>query len=121
MAKNKNWTLSEECKLLCDFNLYIADRNIGLTLKQIVMVYALRWQIELTFKIWKSIFKINQKLNHTNIFRFECYLYATLIKILVSQDMMNIFKMPLLKRGFELSELKTQKIIKQQYHSFFYP
>ena len=63
VAKNKNWTLSEERKLLCDFNLYIADRNIGLTLKQIVMVYALRWQIELTFKIWKSIFKINQKLN----------------------------------------------------------
>lgn len=121
VAKNKNWTLSEERKLLCDFNLFIANRNIELTLEQITMIYALRWQIELIFKVWKSIFNINQQLNHKNIFRFECYLYATLIKILLSQDIMNIFKMPLLKRDFELSELKTQSIIKESFRSFFLP
>jgi len=119
VAKNKNWTPSEERKLLCDFNLFIANRNIELTLEQIATIYALRWQIELIFKVWKSIFNINQQLNHTNIFRFECYLYATLIKILLSQDIMNIFKKPLLKRGFELSELKTQSIIKQEFQAFF--
>ena len=45
-------------------------------------IYGLRWQIELTFKIWKSQAKIHQ-VKEMKIHRFECQLIAKLIWLLV--------------------------------------
>jgi len=45
-------------------------------------LYQLRWQIELTFKIWKSICHI-EKVKKVNKHRLECYIYAKMILILL--------------------------------------
>lgn len=53
----------------------IASKHIG-------TIYRLRWEIELCFKRWKSIFKID-RLTGTNGNRTLCFIYAKLIAILL--------------------------------------
>lgn len=67
------------------FGLYITniDRNI-LEAGMIDNVYRLRWQIELVFKNWKSLFHINA-LKGQNENRIRCLLYGRLIAIFLLQ------------------------------------
>ncbi len=51
--------------------------------KNVWSLYRLRWQIELTFKIWKSICDI-EKVKKVKKHRLECYIYAKLILIILS-------------------------------------
>lgn len=50
--------------------------------KNVWSLYRLRWQIELAFKIWKSICDI-EKVKKVKKHRLECYIYAKLILILL--------------------------------------
>lgn len=49
-------------------------------------IYSLRWQVEILFKTWKSLFKIDH-VRAMKQERFECHLYGTLIRILLSSMM----------------------------------
>jgi Transposase DDE domain len=113
-SKHKKWKLSSDRKLLCGFNIYITNIAQNVEDQSILDLYALRWQIELLFKIWKSLFKINE-IGHTNIFRFECYILGRLIALCLSQNIQGIFKEHLLMKGFEPSEWKSFKIIKKNF------
>lgn len=76
--------------------------------KLIRLVYTLRWQIELIFKIWKSVFEID-KVKKMNIFRFECYIYSKLIAILLTLHIQNKLGQILWdKYDFELSRIKAE-------------
>lgn len=111
-ATHKKWNLSHDRLLMCYFNLFITNIEDDLSDQTIVDIYTLRWQIELIFKIWKSLFQIDQ-VGHTNIFRFECYLYGRLLSICLLQNIHGIFKEHLLQKGFEPSEWKDFKILKK--------
>ncbi|WBX81476.1 IS4 family transposase [Virgibacillus salarius] len=46
-------------------------------------IYSLRWQVEILFKTWKSLFEIDD-VQAMNTDRFYCHLYGILIHILLS-------------------------------------
>lgn len=116
-AKHKKWKLSDDRLKMCHFNIFITNIEDELSDQTILDLYSLRWQIELIFKIWKSLFEIDQ-VGHTNIFRFECYLYGRLIAICLLQNIHSLFKEHLLKKGFEPSEWKGFKILKKNSNTF---
>jgi hypothetical protein len=84
--KGRAWQSSQLKEFLCGFNLFITNATPDLLSKeQVGSFYSLRWQIELLFKIWKSILSID-KIGQMSIFRFECLLYGRLIALLVSSQ-----------------------------------
>jgi len=83
-AKKKKRTLTKEYKLRACFNLFITNISQEiLSSEQIHYCYTLRWQIELVFKIWKSIGNIH-KIKKMKTCRFESLLYAKLLWILIN-------------------------------------
>ncbi|MEA5009326.1 IS4 family transposase [Clostridium tyrobutyricum] len=69
-----------------DINIYITNIPAEIVDKdKIYKLYSIRWQIEIMFKIWKSIFKIHAS-KKVKIERFQCCLYGKLISILLTSD-----------------------------------
>lgn len=65
-------------------------------MEQVHDIYSLRWQIEIVFKTWKSLFGINHCHNIKRE-RLECHLYGQLIAIFLCSSTM--FKMRQLLLG----------------------
>lgn len=111
---SKNWKVSEFRKQMCGYNIFITNApRKDLPLSRIRYAYRLRWQIELVFKIWKSIFNID-KVKQMSIFRFECHLYATLISILLSLNIEKELEGFLWNEyGYQISPTKAVGILKK--------
>ena len=84
-ASRKGWNLSDEYKAQQGLNVFITNTEIPAN--QVRLLYTLRWQIELMFKIWKSIGEIN-KVKKMKVERFETFLFAKLIWIVVNWQIM---------------------------------
>lgn len=112
-----SWKTSEAKEQLMGFNIYITNTRLEqLSPAQVQLYYKLRWQIELLFKIWKSIMEIDE-VGRMSICRFECYLYGRLIVILLSTQVHSMFKGYLEEQiaDFELSEWKVMKHLKKKF------
>jgi len=99
-----------------EINVYITNvsENI-LTTEQIHDVYSLRWQVEIMFKIWKSIFNIDNVKN-VKMERFKCFLYGRLIALLISSSIVFTSRDIIYEEDCkEISELKSF----YQVHEFF--
>ena len=57
----------------------------------ILQLYRLRWQIELVFKTWKSVIKID-KLHSMNAVRLECTILIKLIWIMLNWSILKILE-----------------------------
>jgi len=114
-AKHKKGKVSEQRKAMCHFNVFITNIPADIVTAELLrMVYTLRWQIELLFKIWKSVFNID-KVRKMNIFRFECYIYSKLIAILLTLHIHNKLGQFLWEEEeIELSPMKAAKLIKKK-------
>lgn len=113
--KTRHWEMSAEKELLCGYNLYLTNApQQKLKPEDVFFIYGLRWQIELLFKIWKSLLFLD-KVGQMNIFRFECFLYGRLLFILLSTELMSFIKSTLkdVEADIEISEWKTMKLIKK--------
>jgi len=100
-------------ELLMDYNIFITNTTKEqLTHEQVQRYYRLRWQIELLFKIWKSVLELD-KIGKMSIFRFECYLYSRLLVLLLSTQVANMLK-SVADAGFELSEWKAMTYLKKE-------
>jgi len=115
-SKHPKANVSEQRKAMCYFNVFITNAPADkLPASLIRMVYTIRWQIELLFKIWKSIFKIDE-VKKMSIYRFECYIYSKLIAILLTLHIHNKLGQFLWdEEEFELSPMKAAKLIKKRF------
>jgi hypothetical protein len=111
-AKKKKRQVSEEYKAYTCLNFFISNvEQQWLTTPQIHSIYRLRWQIELRFKIWKSYYHIhaNKKMK---LHRFETYLYATLLFILINWEIViNLLTIIKEQTGQILSVMKCYKAL----------
>jgi hypothetical protein len=88
--KRKGFQTSAEYKARARFNLFITNiKQKDATSKEIHTLYKLRWQIELTFKIWKSVCGID-KIQPMKYHRFLCTLYAKLLLVQINGQVINI-------------------------------
>ena len=84
LHKKKGYQTSEKYKFLSRFNLFITNvAKEVLPDKVISSLYRMRWQIELIFKIWKSIFGIHhvRKMKYQ---RWLCLLHFKLLMMIVN-------------------------------------
>jgi len=82
-AQSKGRRLSKEYKARAGLNLFITSAPEELICTETAwQIYTLRWQIELTFKVWKSICKID-KVKKVKKDRLECYIFAKLLIIIL--------------------------------------
>ncbi len=65
-------------------NLFITNVSADiLSPDQVYNLYRVRWQIELVFKTWKGVLKID-KVRKMKANRFKCYLYGKLLWIVLN-------------------------------------
>lgn len=111
-AKKKGIIKSENAIELLEVTVYITNiPSEVLDGHKIYELYSLRWQVEIIFKTWKSIFHIHN-VKPVKIERFECQLYGKLILLLLASTVM--FKMRtaiLLREKKESSEIKLSQIV----------
>jgi len=88
-ARSKGKKVSAEFKTRAQLTIMITNVPVEvLPAKNIRMIYSLRWQIELLFKVWKSQVSINE-FTTGKIDRFECQLYGKLIWIILNMSIFN--------------------------------
>jgi hypothetical protein len=96
-----------------NISINIFATNIPQTMvdkQEIYPLYSLRWQIEIIFKTWKSLFGI-QEVKKMKKERFECHLYGTLIQlILCSTIAFQCRRFLYQKHQMEVSEYKAIEI-----------
>jgi len=82
-ARRKGRTLSAEKLAWLEWNVYITNVPVTmLTLRQAVLIYTLRWQIELLFRLWKSEAELDRVAGRLRE-RVLCEIYAKLIAMVV--------------------------------------
>jgi len=93
--KHEQRKVNERSSTWTGLNAYITNISDKILYKdQVHEIYSLRWQVEIMFKVWKSIFKISntKKDKHIKIQRFKCFLYGRLISILFSSGIVFVAK-----------------------------
>jgi predicted small integral membrane protein len=87
--KKKGRKTKEKTMQLLHFNLFITNADAEkLPLDKIMPLYGFRWQVELTFKNWKSLFSI-QNMQKMKQARYITMLYTRLILIVVNLQIIN--------------------------------
>lgn len=113
-AEKKGRNLSVEYRSLARLNLFITNVPLEwIPAQQVRKIYQLRWQIELRFKAWKSFYDIDATKKMQR-YRFECYLYSTLLLLMINLEIANNFFAILWKHTSKpLSLLKFYKTTSQ--------
>ncbi|AZV43882.1 transposase [Peribacillus asahii] len=118
--KKKGIVMKDKSKRLMGINVYITNTSLEeVPTNYVHSLYSLRWQIEILFKTWKSLFEIDECKNIKRE-RLECHLYGQLIGILLcSSTMFQMRQLLLEKKKQELSEYKAIYMIKDYFLLLF--
>jgi hypothetical protein len=111
--KKKGRQTGAEYKKRALFNLFITNiEEEKLDAETIVKIYRIRWQIELIFKTWKSVFGLNN-IGQMKYERLMCILNTRLLLILVNWEMFMVERAYQYKRtGKLLSIHKCMQTLK---------
>jgi hypothetical protein len=108
-ASRKGRTLSPRHLELLGWNLYITNvPAVMLTLQQVLVMYSVRWQIELIFKVWKSQCALDRIAGRRRE-RILTELYAKLIGVVVTHFLIAPFR----SVKCELSAVKVQHLVRR--------
>ena len=118
--KSRGYSTSDEYKARCRFNLFITNVKVQyLSMDEVLKLYKLRWQIELMFKNWKSICKIN-RIQPMKFERYTCLLQAKLILIVIKlQIIWNLKRYCYAKRRKILSLFKCFKTLQEKFEAIY--
>jgi len=93
-AKQHGRTPSARHLALLEFSFFMTNVPPDcLTAGQVPLIYALRWQIELIFKLWKSQAKL-ARLGTWRADRVRCQLYARLLGLVLFHWLVAPFRFP---------------------------
>jgi hypothetical protein len=110
--------MKDRTKFLLHFNLFITNlETTQLSSEKMMPLYRFRWQVELMFKNWKSIFSIH-KLQKMKEHRYITMLYIRLILIIVNLQIINQVQVALSKQGRNDSILSYKKTLQTLKNSF---
>jgi hypothetical protein len=70
--------ITDQYRLFLHYALYITSLPATYTMKQLFALYRIRWQVELTFKVWKSILAIH-RIRSAKEDRVRCEVLGKLI------------------------------------------
>ncbi len=85
-AQREGRTLGNDTKARIGLNLFVTNMSDeDLPMENVWPLYRLRWQIELVFKVFKSVAQIDE-IKKVNRYRLECYLYGKLLWSLLGWD-----------------------------------
>lgn len=114
-ARRKGRTLTNKYKDYVALNLFVSNvPPEWLLARHVRTLYRLRWQIELRFKIWKSLCHLHE-VKLVNRYRFEAYLYAKLLTIVVHWEIaMNVLVQVWRRCGKIISIYKYYKSVVKQ-------
>ncbi len=83
---------SEESKIRAHFNLIITNIPKGIcSLETVLLLYRVRWQIELNFKVWKSIMNL-EEFRKVKKERMLTMLYTKLLWIFINWNLISQFR-----------------------------
>jgi hypothetical protein len=103
-------TASSRLLTLQDWQIFISNvPQSYLTLEQVCLVYRVRWQIELIFKLWKSKAKL-ATIGPWREERVRCQLYARLIALLLFHRLIAPIRF---SSHFELSPTKAFRVMRR--------
>jgi hypothetical protein len=115
-AQKKGRTPTQETLELARWSIFITNVSEAiLNNKQVYLVYILRWQIELFFKLCKSHAGID-KINGKNRYRVLCEIYAKLICIVTFLYLCFPVRW---QKNQELSFYRAYKQLRQRFSDFF--
>lgn len=112
-AKKKSQKMSELSLMLADWNLFLT--NVPVTMlngEEVLIISRMRWQVELLFKLWKSIGGIDESRSKKP-FRRLCELYAKLLGQIIQHWMVITVSWPYVDR----SMTKVAKAIRPHIHA----
>jgi len=117
LAKSHGYTSSQRNQKLLDWSILITNLPADkFTSNQIFLLYKVRWQIELLFKLYKSHLQIQVLKGKLKSSRILCELYAKLCIILLFHGIVNCVK---LEKNTEISLTKAMLEFKNRARELF--
>lgn len=109
-ARRQGKVCSKRYLTLLEWGLFITNVPVHwLTIEQVLMVYRVRWQAELVFKLWKSQASVD-KIGVWSRERTLCQLYGRLLALVLFQWTIAPYRFSLLH---ELSPVKAFRVMRR--------
>ena len=77
-SKSKSAQITEDFRQFLHYAIFITNLPACYTMEQLYTLYRIRWQVELVFKTWKSIFRLDKQRSGKEA-RVRCEVYGRLI------------------------------------------
>ncbi len=117
LAKSHGYKSSQKNQQLLDWSIFITNiPENKISSDKIFLIYRLRWQIELLFKLYKSYIQLEKLKGKLNSSRILCELYAKLCIGIIFHAMAGCIE---LGRGVEFSPMKAMIEFKNRARELF--